>query len=312
MGAPPPLAVLVFASGAAGLVYQSLWMRSFGLVFGNTTDAVALVLATFMGGLALGSALAAGRSVASPLRAYALVELGIARDGPPDPAPAAGASRALCLGGSAARPHRSRGRPRPRLRGSAGAASRDASSSGRPCRSPSSSWPARGRDVHEALGRLYLVNTLGGALGVALGPFVLLPALGVSGSFVAAALRQPRGRRRRLAMEPGARRGRSAAPRAGADGCATAGHGVAHVPLRGPGRRFGGLHVRHRGDLDALAGPRARLVGLRLRLDAPRRAPGPCCGSGVYGRLRPRSAGRPAPWPSSSWLAGPWPSLPPG
>ena len=45
-----------------------------------------------------------------------------------------------------------------------------------------------GRDLNEALGRLYLVNTLGGALGVALGPLVLLPALGVRGSFVAAAL----------------------------------------------------------------------------------------------------------------------------
>ena len=54
--AAPPLVPLVFASGAAGLVYESLWLRSFGLVFGNTTDAVAVVLATFMGGLALGGA----------------------------------------------------------------------------------------------------------------------------------------------------------------------------------------------------------------------------------------------------------------
>lgn len=47
----PPLSrslgVLVFASGAAGLIYQSLWLRSFGLVFGSTTDAVAVVLVVF-------------------------------------------------------------------------------------------------------------------------------------------------------------------------------------------------------------------------------------------------------------------------
>ena len=41
--------------------------------------------------------------------------------------------------------------------------------------------------MHQSLGRLYRVNTLGGALGVALGPFVLLPVLGVTGAFVAAA-----------------------------------------------------------------------------------------------------------------------------
>ena len=51
------LPFLVALSGAAALVYQSLWMRSFGLIFGGTTSTVAMVLAVFMGGLALGSAL---------------------------------------------------------------------------------------------------------------------------------------------------------------------------------------------------------------------------------------------------------------
>src|SRR5687767_10546542 len=71
------LSVFAFVSGAAGLVYQSLWLRSFGLVFGNTTDAVAAVLATFMGGLALGSAIAGRRRAARPLAVYAWCELGI-------------------------------------------------------------------------------------------------------------------------------------------------------------------------------------------------------------------------------------------
>src|SRR3990172_3175296 len=69
--------VLVAVSGASALVYESLWMRSFGLIFGSTTDAVGMVLAVFMGGLALGS-LAAGRLPSrDPLWTYALVELGI-------------------------------------------------------------------------------------------------------------------------------------------------------------------------------------------------------------------------------------------
>lgn len=47
--------VLFCVSGAAGLVYEVLWTRQLGLVFGITTYAVATVLATYMGGLALGS-----------------------------------------------------------------------------------------------------------------------------------------------------------------------------------------------------------------------------------------------------------------
>src|SRR5688572_28511502 len=71
------LPFLVALSGAAALVYQSLWMRSFGLIFGGTTSAVAMMLAVSMGGLALGSALAARRPARDPLRAYAQVELAV-------------------------------------------------------------------------------------------------------------------------------------------------------------------------------------------------------------------------------------------
>ena len=46
--------VLVALSGMAALVYESLWMRSFGLIFGGTTQAVAMVLAVYMAGLAAG------------------------------------------------------------------------------------------------------------------------------------------------------------------------------------------------------------------------------------------------------------------
>jgi predicted membrane-bound spermidine synthase/predicted Zn-dependent protease len=46
-----------FASGAAGLVYQVVWTKQLGLLFGYSAYAVATVLAVFMGGLAAGSAI---------------------------------------------------------------------------------------------------------------------------------------------------------------------------------------------------------------------------------------------------------------
>jgi spermidine synthase/MFS family permease len=67
-------------SGAAGLMYEILWMRAFSLILGSTTQAAALTFAAFLTGLGLGARLFgtfAGR-LQKPLRAYALVEIGIA------------------------------------------------------------------------------------------------------------------------------------------------------------------------------------------------------------------------------------------
>lgn len=77
------LALLLLAfliSGAASLIYQVLWTRQLGLVFGVTIQAASTVLACFMGGLALGSVLAGRWSdvLRNPLRAFALVEFAIA------------------------------------------------------------------------------------------------------------------------------------------------------------------------------------------------------------------------------------------
>jgi spermidine synthase len=71
------IALLFFASGLAGLVYQELWLRLLGLVFGVTVYAASTVLAGFMGGLALGSALG-GRfadRVRRPLFVYGVAEV---------------------------------------------------------------------------------------------------------------------------------------------------------------------------------------------------------------------------------------------
>ncbi|GDX81977.1 spermidine synthase [Deltaproteobacteria bacterium] len=71
-----PLALLFFVSGAAGLVYESIWSRELHRIFGTSQFAIATVLAAFMTGLALGGALGARYAprVARPLRAYAVLE----------------------------------------------------------------------------------------------------------------------------------------------------------------------------------------------------------------------------------------------
>jgi spermidine synthase len=71
---------LVFASGFAGLVYQVLWMKQIGLLFGSTSQAAAVTLAAFFAGLGAGSWWWGRRvaAIARPLRFYAWMEFGIA------------------------------------------------------------------------------------------------------------------------------------------------------------------------------------------------------------------------------------------
>ncbi|MCC6232935.1 MAG: hypothetical protein IT580_09845, partial [Verrucomicrobiales bacterium] len=75
----PTLAVLLFASGACALVYQTAWLREFRLIFGGSTPATAAVLAVFMGGLGAGGAWFGRRvhQTRDVLDLYARLELGI-------------------------------------------------------------------------------------------------------------------------------------------------------------------------------------------------------------------------------------------
>ncbi len=69
---------LFFLSGAAGLVYQVVWSRVLHEIFGVTVYATTAVLATFLGGLALG-ALVLGRfadRTPNPLRLFGWLEIG--------------------------------------------------------------------------------------------------------------------------------------------------------------------------------------------------------------------------------------------
>src|SRR5688500_3362532 len=74
------LAGLLLGSGFSALVYQVLWMRLLGLVFGVTVHAATTVLAVFMAGLALGSFVAGRLSdrVAVPRRWFGFAEVLIA------------------------------------------------------------------------------------------------------------------------------------------------------------------------------------------------------------------------------------------
>jgi spermidine synthase len=75
-----PLLLLLFvASGCSALIYEIVWYQLLQLVVGSSVVSLGVLLATFMGGLCLGSLalprVASGRQ--HPLRVYALLEFGI-------------------------------------------------------------------------------------------------------------------------------------------------------------------------------------------------------------------------------------------
>lgn len=73
-----PLVALVF-SGAAGLTYEVVWSRAMAALFGSVVTATGMLLALFMGGMAVGSALGArwaGRS-RRPLAAFGTIEVAV-------------------------------------------------------------------------------------------------------------------------------------------------------------------------------------------------------------------------------------------
>ena len=70
----------IFLSGFSALIYQLIWVRLLGLVFGVSSFAVATVVAVFLLGLGLGSYFFGNWSerARDPLKIYMYVELGIA------------------------------------------------------------------------------------------------------------------------------------------------------------------------------------------------------------------------------------------
>src|SRR2546423_86378 len=71
---------VLFFSGIGALTFETLWLRVSGLAFGNSVWSAALILSSFMAGLALGNAIAAFSRIRRwrPLRLYAVLELAVA------------------------------------------------------------------------------------------------------------------------------------------------------------------------------------------------------------------------------------------
>ena len=68
--------LLFFCSGATALIYEVIWSKYLSLMFGSTIYAQTIVLAVFMGGLALGNRIIGGRAdlLKRPLATYGYLE----------------------------------------------------------------------------------------------------------------------------------------------------------------------------------------------------------------------------------------------
>jgi len=69
--------IFFFLSGACGLIYEVLWCRQLGLLFGNTAHSLSTVLVAFMGGLAIGSFIAGrfAHRIQRPFLIYGILEI---------------------------------------------------------------------------------------------------------------------------------------------------------------------------------------------------------------------------------------------
>lgn len=75
----PWLVLLFVGSGCAALIYEIVWYQLLSLIVGSSAISLAVLLATFMGGMCIGS-VGLARVVSArehPLRVYALLELGV-------------------------------------------------------------------------------------------------------------------------------------------------------------------------------------------------------------------------------------------
>lgn len=174
-------AVLLCASGAAGLVYQVLWIKQLSLVVGVDVHAVSVGVSAFFAGLALGGSMV-GRladRVSSAWRLYLWLECAIA---------------ALAIGATLALAHSAA--PFAWLEAHAGVAAWILPTLlvGVPAMAMGGTLPALMRAIRtdgvqlgKHGGQLYAANTAGAIVGTLAAAFVLIPWLGVTGSALAAA-----------------------------------------------------------------------------------------------------------------------------
>ncbi|BCS34444.1 hypothetical protein TBR22_A36710 [Luteitalea sp. TBR-22] len=181
------VAALYFLSGISGLMYQVLWLRLLSVVFGVTAYAASTVLASFMGGLALGSV--AGGRIANrsrrPLLWFAGIEAGIGATALVTPW-LLGAAQHLYAGVARAVPDTMLALTVARLACSAVILLVPTALMGATL--PFVVRAAVGRDhVGSRVGLLYAVNAGGAITGAILAGFYLIGGIGLRGTFLVAA-----------------------------------------------------------------------------------------------------------------------------
>ncbi len=175
--------LLFFLSGSSGLIYEIIWSRKLGLIFGSTVFAVSTILTVFFSGLALGAILI-GRSMdrgRNPVSTYVTLEVLLGLFGICSPL--------IFLGIDGIYYH-----IQPFVSSSLGGLTTVRfvlSFLGLliPTTLMGATLPVlvklvvkADEDVASDAGRLYAVNTLGAALGTILATIVLIPLVGVNAS----------------------------------------------------------------------------------------------------------------------------------
>jgi spermidine synthase len=179
---------LFYASGIAGLIYQVLWLRRLSLIFGVTVYAASTVLAAFMAGLAIGSAISSRvlRRGLSPLAAFGIAEILVGVTGLLSPVLLDAASSLYSLLHQAS-PDSLGMLTAARLFSSFAILAVPTAMMGVTLPLLSAAVSAPGRANGTSISLLYSVNTLGAMTGTLLSGLFLIPAIGIQRSFVLAA-----------------------------------------------------------------------------------------------------------------------------
>ncbi|MCL4275467.1 MAG: fused MFS/spermidine synthase [Anaerolineales bacterium] len=173
------VSVLFFLSGAAGLMYQTVWVRLLELYFGVTLTAITLIVSAYMAGLGLGSMIGgriAGKS-RNPILLYGIIEAVIGVFGILSPAlinwlgqNTAGSPYALVFFLSFALlliPTLLMGMTLPLL---------------------TQAFVKRMENSGQVIGLLYGINTLGAAIGALASGYILIGWFGFGGTLLTAAI----------------------------------------------------------------------------------------------------------------------------
>ncbi|MCG8648217.1 MAG: fused MFS/spermidine synthase, partial [Pirellulales bacterium] len=178
------VAACFLVSGFAALLYETVWLRQFAILLGTSEQALTVVLASYMAGLAIGALVASKvvDRIGRPLLTYGLLELGIAVTALAVPAglAAAGALQISVLGTADELP--SAGSPLQMAFCLATAFALILIPTGL----MGATLPllarhvvSRDQDLGPKVGLLYAINTGGAVLGTMTAAFWFLPALGL-------------------------------------------------------------------------------------------------------------------------------------